>query len=266
MAIVLRQSFPKPSPIDGSRGQLMAVDVRTDAAYGKNVKQHTVSDVVTFVKEYKAYLAKFNRTLKVLRFDRGPELATPQTRAALADLGLAVEVAPRGRHQGVARVEGKMDPVDRLTDALLERARHSRGMRLEARMAAIDLINLRAAPGRDQSRIEHLTGRAPPLKDHLPFAWGCRVNALEDEQARGASRGKGHQGRSSPGLLLRVNHGEGFRVLKDNGHVVYPPDVTPLYEPELLRRGFPAAAAQTDAAVNTPSDGRHLALLRNLCR
>lgn len=84
------------SPIDGARGQLNAVDERTDFTYAKNVKHHTVSDVVTFVKEYAAYLAKFGRKLKFCRFDRAPELATPQLKAALAAVGIACEVAPRG--------------------------------------------------------------------------------------------------------------------------------------------------------------------------
>ena len=248
------------SPVDGSTGQYLAVCEATDYGYAKNVKTHSAEDLAAFVRRLRAKCRRYGRCLRAVVLDRGAENACDGLRDALAALDIDVEVAPRGHHERVACVEAKQDVLSRNGDAQLRRARQSRGYHLQARLDFLDRLNDVPARGQTKSRAERFTG-APrrSLKETPPYVYGVRVNVLEDEQARGAHQGKGHQGRSSEGLLLRCAR-DGYMVVKEStGKIVYPRHVTPLDEQELVARGLPPEGVLADKGEGTPSDGIPLA-------
>ena len=245
-----------PSPVDGSTGQYLGVCTVSDYGYAKNVKRHTADDLVAYVTELMAHCHRYKRVARLIVLDRGSENACAALRTALAAQRLDVEVAPRGHHERVGCVEAKQDVLSRHGDAQLKRAQQSAGYHLHARMDLLDRLNLIPPRGRKVSRWEHFTGEQPPsLRETPPYVYGVEVNVLEDEQARGAHQGKGRQGRSSLGTLLRCSR-SGYMIVKhDTRQVVYPRHVTPLNEKELVRGGLPSGAACDDVKVGTPSEG-----------
>ena len=62
---------------------------------------------------------------------------------------------------------------------------------------------------------------------------------LNDEQDRGANRGKGALTRAATGRFIGIENGS-YIILKKNGNVAHMHSVRPLDEAVLVRRGIPA--------------------------
>lgn len=241
------------SPVDGAVYQFHAVCEYSSYGYIASGKTHTVDDWIAFIRHVMLDARSHGHTPRTLRFDRAPELATPElARRVEAELGLLVELTPRERHEGVGRAERNNDVLTRAAEAMLQRARLGTQWLLPARAYAQWLLNRKPLATMSESRLQRYLRRVPDLAAPVPYVFGTTVSIVED--VRGPKGSLDHP-RGSVGQLVGIDGASYLVYRAQRGGVVRQRAVKPLNELALIRSSLPPSSAVTDDATQTASRG-----------
>ena len=244
-----------PSPIDGAVYQFSAICEYSSFGYIASGKRHTIDDWLAFLRSVKLDAESRGHTPRRLRFDRAPELRSDELKRRVEEeLGLAVDLTPRERHEGVGRAERNNDLLTRLAEEMLQRAQLGTAWLLPARAYAQWLLNRQIRAGTQETRYQRYLRRVPDLTSPVPHVFGTTVAIIED--VRGPKGSLDHP-RGSVGRFVGIDGPSHLVYRPSRGTTVHQSAVKPLNELALIRTSLPSSVAIVDAETQTDFMGCH---------
>ena len=236
-------------------------DSGSDFGYAMNVATHGVDDWEAFITHVMVSENNLGHKVIKIKMDRAPEIDCEELKRRVEKLGIKMFIAPSGEHAGIHRAEAHMDPLTRMSEAMLQRAKRNlpgdlRQYAALARKWANWIVDRRPPADGKPSRLQKHCGRIPDFGDKdgmTPLVFGCKVVRLKDENERIGWKGVGN--RAITGIFVGIEHTSYLVYNPETRKITKEPFVWALDERELARSGLAAGATQHDAETQCDIGG-----------